>query len=60
MNTVPLVRLEEVLQDIQEKAKGLKEDERGGFRIFLGDGMLMATSRIYSLIYELMDEEEEE
>ena len=60
MNTVPLVKLEEVLQDIQEKAKGLKEDERGGFRIFLGDGMLMATSSIYSLIYELMDEEEEE
>ena len=60
MNTVPLGRLEEVLQDIQEKAKGLKDDERGRYRMFLGDGMLMATSRIYSLIYELMDEEEEE
>ena len=60
MNTVPLVRLEKVLQDIEEKAKSLKSDRGTAYRVFLGDGMLMATSRIYSLIWELMDEEEEE
>lgn len=60
MNTIPLVTLEEILEKIREDAKKLEEAHDPHYIRFIGTGMNMAVSRIYSRIYELMDEEGEE
>lgn len=60
MNSIPLVTLEEILEEIKEDAGKLEEAQNPQYIQFVGTGMNMAVSKIYSMIWELMDEEEEE